>query len=112
MSCPHVAGAAAYVKSFHPKWSPSAIKSALMTQLLRVLCFTAWRMVPTKDSLAEFSYGAGHIDPVAVDPSLVTQPGKWFLTKDSSVEFSYGAGHIDLVKVVDPCLVYETFTED
>ncbi|KAL2253465.1 UNVERIFIED_CONTAM: Subtilisin-like protease SBT4.3 [Sesamum indicum] len=64
MSCPHVAGAAAYVKSFHPDWSPSAIKSALMT--------TAWRMDPTKDSLAEFSYGAGHIDPVkAVDPGLV-----------------------------------------
>ena len=31
MSCPHVAAAAAYVKSFHPNWSPSAIKSALTT---------------------------------------------------------------------------------
>ena len=31
MSCPHVVAAAAYVKSFHPNWSPTAIKSALMT---------------------------------------------------------------------------------
>ncbi|XP_073020803.1 LOW QUALITY PROTEIN: subtilisin-like protease SBT4.3 [Primulina eburnea] len=64
MSCPHVTGAAAYVKSFHPNWSPSAIKSALMT--------TAWRMNATKDPKAEFSYGAGHIDPVkAAHPGLV-----------------------------------------
>lgn len=31
MSCPHVSGAAGYVKLFHPTWSPAAIRSALMT---------------------------------------------------------------------------------
>ncbi|KAI3455721.1 hypothetical protein Pfo_012384 [Paulownia fortunei] len=64
MSCPHVAGAAAYVKSFHTKWSPSAIKSALMT--------TARRLNAKKIANAEFAYGAGHIDPVkAINPGLV-----------------------------------------
>ncbi|KAJ8538246.1 hypothetical protein K7X08_014786 [Anisodus acutangulus] len=31
MSCPHVSGIAAFVKAQNPSWSPSAIKSAIMT---------------------------------------------------------------------------------
>ncbi|KAJ9679190.1 hypothetical protein PVL29_021197 [Vitis rotundifolia] len=64
MSCPHVTGAAAYIKAAHPTWSPAAIKSALMT--------TATIMDPRKNEDAEFAYGSGHINPVkAVDPGLV-----------------------------------------
>ncbi|KAI3908518.1 hypothetical protein MKX01_009320 [Papaver californicum] len=64
MACPHATGAAAYVKTFHPNWSPSAIKSALMT--------TAFAMNSTKNSDAEFAYGSGQIDPVkATNPGLV-----------------------------------------
>ncbi|KAI3973304.1 hypothetical protein MKX01_020679 [Papaver californicum] len=64
MACPHATGAAAYVKTFHPDWSPAAIKSALMT--------TAFAMDSTKNSDAEFAYGSGQIDPVkALNPGLV-----------------------------------------
>ncbi|XP_047319710.1 subtilisin-like protease SBT4.6 [Impatiens glandulifera] len=63
MACPHVSGATAYVKSKHPDWSPSAIKSSLMT--------TAWTMNIKYNVDAELGYGAGHIDPVkAVYPGL------------------------------------------
>ncbi|XP_038979852.1 cucumisin-like [Phoenix dactylifera] len=64
MSCPHVSGAAAYIKSAHPGWSPAAIKSALMT--------TATVMDPRKNADAEFAYGAGQIDPrKALTPGLI-----------------------------------------
>ncbi|PKA63133.1 Cucumisin [Apostasia shenzhenica] len=64
MSCPHASGAAAYVKSFHPTWSPAAVKSALLT--------TAYVMSSRKNKEAELAYGAGHINPVAaVKPGLV-----------------------------------------
>ncbi|XP_047335827.1 subtilisin-like protease SBT4.10 [Impatiens glandulifera] len=64
MACPHAAAAAAYVKSFHPSWSPAAIKSALIT--------TAFEMSARATPIAEFGYGAGLINPVgAINPGLV-----------------------------------------
>ncbi|KAK1425830.1 hypothetical protein QVD17_21191 [Tagetes erecta] len=63
MACPHVADIAAFVKSFHPEWSPSAIKSALMT--------TAWELT-SHYSEAKFTYGSRHINPLkAISPGLV-----------------------------------------
>ncbi|KAJ0100792.1 hypothetical protein Patl1_06471 [Pistacia atlantica] len=64
MACPHATAAAAYVKSFHPTWSPGAIRSALMT--------TATPMSSKSNPEAEFAYGAGQINPIkALNPGLV-----------------------------------------
>ncbi|KAL1315530.1 hypothetical protein HN51_042280 [Arachis hypogaea] len=73
MSCPHVSGLAAIIKGAHPKWSPAAIRSALMT--------TAYRTYKTGQTIEDiaigqpatpFDFGAGHVDPVAaLDPGLV-----------------------------------------
>ncbi|KAL5741041.1 hypothetical protein ACOSQ2_030221 [Xanthoceras sorbifolium] len=63
MACPHVAAAAAYVKSFHPDWSPAAIKSALMTTAIPM---------KIKPEDAELGSGSGQINPrKAIHPGLV-----------------------------------------
>lgn len=73
MSCPHISGLAALIKAAHPGWSPSAIKSALMT--------TAYTEDNTKSPLRDaadgafsnpWAHGAGHVDPHnALSPGLV-----------------------------------------
>jgi subtilisin family serine protease len=65
-AAPEVAGVAALLKEAHPGWSPSAIKSALMT--------TTYVEVERTDGAPAdaFDMGAGHIDANrAVDPGLV-----------------------------------------
>ncbi|KAJ4845586.1 hypothetical protein Tsubulata_033401 [Turnera subulata] len=80
-ACPHVAGVAAYVKASHPDWSPSAIKSAIMT--------TAWPMNNTKVATDEFDFGSGHINPVeAINPGLVYET-----SKDDYVQFLCSVGY-------------------
>lgn len=70
MSSPHVAGLAALMKQVHPKWSPMAIKSALMTTASDVLDG------PNTNPLVIFRQGAGHVRPNnAADPGLVFDSG-------------------------------------
>ncbi|KAK4277899.1 hypothetical protein QN277_015821 [Acacia crassicarpa] len=81
MACPHATAAAAYVKSFHPTWSPAAIKSALMT--------TATPMSPALNPEAELAYGAGQINPIkAVSPGLV-----YDISESDYVRFLCGQGY-------------------
>jgi subtilisin family serine protease len=67
MSTPHVAGVAALLLQANPTWSPSAVKSALMT--------TARQNVTQADGETDtipFDVGAGHIVPNdAINPGLV-----------------------------------------
>ncbi|KAJ0979018.1 hypothetical protein J5N97_014492 [Dioscorea zingiberensis] len=72
MACPHVTGAAAFIRSSHPRWSPSIIRSALMTTA------TAWSNIGkplTNSSGANANLhdtGAGEISPMkALRPGLV-----------------------------------------
>jgi subtilisin family serine protease len=67
MSTPHIAGVAALLMQAHPEWTPSALKSALMT--------TARQSVTLADGETQatpLDFGAGHIVPNdALEPGLV-----------------------------------------
>ncbi|KAH7512675.1 subtilisin-like protease 3 [Ziziphus jujuba] len=72
MSCPHLSGIAALLKSSHPDWSPAAIKSAIMTTA-DVVNHHGKPIVDEKLYPADvFAIGAGHVNPSkANDPGLV-----------------------------------------
>lgn len=71
MSAPHIAGFAALLTQEHPEWSPTQIKSALMTTARQDL---------TKQESGEaadpFDFGAGHAVPLAAStPGLTYNAG-------------------------------------
>ncbi|KAL4592834.1 hypothetical protein LXL04_005840 [Taraxacum kok-saghyz] len=72
MSCPHLSGIAALLKSAHPDWSPAAIKSAIMTTAdlvnLNNQSIEDERELPA----SLFALGSGHVNPSkASDPGLI-----------------------------------------
>uniref|UniRef100_A0A5B6YUA7 Subtilisin-like protease SDD1 n=1 Tax=Davidia involucrata TaxID=16924 RepID=A0A5B6YUA7_DAVIN len=91
MSCPHLSGIAALLKSSHPYWSPAAIKSAIMTSadLLNV------QGKPIVDQTLHpadiFATGAGHVNPSkANDPGLV-----YDIQPDDYIPYLCGLGYTD-----------------
>ncbi|KAI6679743.1 hypothetical protein NL676_033624 [Syzygium grande] len=98
MSCPHISGVAALLKSAHPNWSPSAIKSALMT--------SAYVLDNTRSPLRDaagggfstpWAHGSGHVDPQkALSPGLV-----YDLTAEDYIAFLCSLDYtIDHVKAI------------
>ena len=84
MAAPHIAGIAALVKQKHPRWSPAAIKSFLMTtskvvdragRLLQAQHYSDTEAV-TLVKATPFDYGSGHVNPgAALDLGLVFNAG-------------------------------------
>ncbi|XP_009776157.1 subtilisin-like protease [Nicotiana sylvestris] len=72
MSCPHLSGVAALLKSAHPTWSPAAIKSAIMTTADTVNLANNPILDEMLRPASIFAIGAGHVNPSrANDPGLV-----------------------------------------
>ncbi|KAF8031916.1 hypothetical protein BT93_D0971 [Corymbia citriodora subsp. variegata] len=72
MSCPHLSGVAALLKSAHPDWSPAAIKSAIMTTATTSNMEGQPILDQSLNPANIFTTGAGHVNPSkAVDPGLI-----------------------------------------
>nr|XP_027192108.1 subtilisin-like protease SBT5.3 isoform X2 [Cicer arietinum] len=73
MACPHVTGIATLVKAVHPSWSPSAIKSAIMTTA--TILDKHHRPIsidPERKRANAFDYGSGFLNPARVlEPGLI-----------------------------------------
>ncbi|CAN0897696.1 Subtilisin-like protease SBT1.2 [Linum grandiflorum] len=71
MACPHVSGIAALIRSAHPKWSPAAVKSAILTTADSTDHYGKPIMDGDKPA-GVFAMGAGHVNPEkAMNPGLI-----------------------------------------
>ncbi|KAL9662630.1 hypothetical protein QQ045_027463 [Rhodiola kirilowii] len=71
MSCPHASGIAAFIHTAYPKWSPAAIRSALMTTA-DINDHSGKPIMDGEKAADVFAVGAGHVNPErAIKPGLV-----------------------------------------
>ncbi|CAI0379188.1 unnamed protein product [Linum tenue] len=81
MSCPHLSGVAALIKSAHPDWSPAAIKSAILT--------TAYTADLNGNPISMFDRGSGHVHTLrALNPGLV-----YDIEPDDYIPYLCGLGY-------------------
>ncbi|KAI3939363.1 hypothetical protein MKW98_022231 [Papaver atlanticum] len=89
MSCPHISGIAGLLKTLHPDWSPSAIKSAIMTT---ARTRDSRKLAMRNSSYIQatpFNYGSGQVRPnAAMNPGLV-----YDLTTNDYLNFLCGLGY-------------------
>ncbi|WVZ11836.1 hypothetical protein V8G54_016366 [Vigna mungo] len=91
MSCPHLSGVAALLKSSHPDWSPAAIKSAIMTSADIINSEQKLIVDETLQPADIFAAGSGHVNPSrANDPGLV-----YDITPDDYIPYLCGLGYGD-----------------
>lgn len=91
MSCPHLSGIAALLKSSHPYWSPAAIKSAIMTSADLLNLQGKLILDETLQPADILATGAGHVNPSkATDPGLV-----YDIQPDDYIPYLCGLGYKD-----------------
>ncbi|MCD7449303.1 hypothetical protein HAX54_051045 [Datura stramonium] len=91
MSCPHLAGVAALLKSAHPDWSPAAIKSAIMTTADLVNLGNDPILDETLEPADLLTIGSGHVNPSrANDPGLI-----YDIQPDDYISYLCGLNYTD-----------------
>ncbi|XVE94521.1 hypothetical protein REPUB_Repub02eG0015900 [Reevesia pubescens] len=72
MACPHVSGIAATVKSRNPTWSPSAIRSAIMTTATQINNLKVPITTEKGTAATPYDFGAGEVSTTGpLQPGLV-----------------------------------------
>ncbi|XP_071696604.1 CO(2)-response secreted protease-like [Rutidosis leptorrhynchoides] len=71
MACPHVSGLAAMIKAQNPDWSPSAVRSALMTTASQTNNVRKPITTNSGSIATSYDFGAGEVSSSPLQPGLV-----------------------------------------